>query len=185
MFPSLPGDLGMTSFAERKWWLHLDDSLTQRGVAQVWSGTLGHGRPPCLCPQLGSINKRVLEGSRVGSAGTDGNASLQFPTATHKLQLKESSLKLLGKNRYLTPFLFPFWKGGVNLVWARIVFRGVSSVSVVLEVIQSVFARASRDFSQIFLFLWGPIRLFQMFVEPQSYRTGKDVQTCVVHPVKL
>lgn len=25
----------MTSFAERKWWLHPDDSLTQRGVAQV------------------------------------------------------------------------------------------------------------------------------------------------------
>ena len=88
----------MTSFAERKWWLHLDASLTQPGVAQVWSGTLGHGRPPCLCPQLGGMGKRVLEGSWVGSAGTDGNASPHFCTATHNLQLKESSLKLLGKN---------------------------------------------------------------------------------------
>ena len=60
-----------------------------------------------------------------------------------------------------------------------------TSVSVVLEIIQSVFARASRDSSQIFLFLWGPIRLFQMFVEPESNRTGKDLQTRVVHPGKL
>ena len=101
----------MTSFAERKWWLHLDDSLTQRGVAQVWFGTLGHGRPPCLCLQLGGIDKRVLEVSQVGSAGTDGNASLQFPTATHNLQLKEGSLKLLGKNGYLTPFFVSILEG--------------------------------------------------------------------------
>lgn len=40
-----PGDLGMTSLAKMKWWLHLDASLTQPGVAQIWSGTWGLGGP--------------------------------------------------------------------------------------------------------------------------------------------
>lgn len=35
----------MTSLPERKWWLHLDASLTQLGVAQVLLEILGMGGP--------------------------------------------------------------------------------------------------------------------------------------------
>lgn len=35
VLPSPPGDLGMTSLEERKWWLLVDAFLTQPGVAQV------------------------------------------------------------------------------------------------------------------------------------------------------
>lgn len=59
VLPSLPGDLGMTSLGERKWWRHLDASLTQPEVAQVWSGTLGgrrHGQEG-LRGQLGWVSR--------------------------------------------------------------------------------------------------------------------------------
>lgn len=45
MLPSPPGDLGMTSLPERKWWMHLDASLTQLRVAQVLLEILGIGGP--------------------------------------------------------------------------------------------------------------------------------------------
>lgn len=44
------------------------------------------------------MGERVLEGSWVGVAAVVGNLSPHFCTASHNPQLKESSLKQLGKN---------------------------------------------------------------------------------------
>lgn len=59
VLPSSPGDLGMTSLAEGKWWLHFDASLIQPRVAQVRSGTLGdksHGQE-ALGEEIGWVSR--------------------------------------------------------------------------------------------------------------------------------